>query len=284
MKRYSIYLLIVLSMLMAGCTASTSTMDRTAKAGEWLPITGYIDGDTFRVQSGERSETIRLLYVDTPETSRSEDTAPEPYGEKAADYTKERLEQSKEVRLTFDKEHKDRYGRTLAIVELRDGAILNELLLQEGLAKVMIVEPNVKMENVYKGLEQQAKHDMLGLWSTGEATNQTEVPVKKAAQIGIVLTIDKRDELVTINNTSNEYINLDGWKLVSVRGNQTYTFDSVQIPAKGVLYVSSSDKTTKPSADSVLVWEVDNVWNNNEPDPGELYNENNELVAVWEDQ
>lgn len=284
MKRYMIYLLIVLSMLMAGCAASTSTMDRTAKAGEWLPVTGYIDGDTFRVQSGDRSETIRLLYVDTPEISGSADKTPEPYGEQAADYTKERLEQSKEVRLTFDKEHKDRYGRTLAIVELRDGAILNELLLQEGLAKVMIVEPNVKMENVYKGLEQQAKHDMIGLWSTGEATNQTEVPVKKAEQIGIVLTVDKRQELVTVNNTSNEYINLDGWKLVSVRGNQTYTFDSVQIPAKGVLYISSSDKTSKPSADSVLVWEVDNVWNNNEPDPGELYNENNELVAVWEDQ
>jgi micrococcal nuclease len=271
-------------MLMAGCAASSSTADRPAKAGEWLPITGYIDGDTFRVQSGDKSETIRLLYVDTPEMTGGEDKAPEPFGEEASDYTKERLEQSKEVRLTFDKEHKDRYGRTLAIVELRDGAILNELLLQEGLAKVLIVEPNVKMENVYKGLEQQAKHDMIGMWSTGEATNQTDVPVKKAAQIGIELTVDKRDELVTINNTTNEYINLDGWKLVSVRGNQTYTFDSVQIPAKGTLHVSSSDKSSKPTEDSVLIWEVDNVWNNNEPDPGELYNENNELVAVWEDQ
>ncbi|MDF2834808.1 MAG: micrococcal nuclease-like nuclease [Paenibacillus sp.] len=284
MKRYTYYLLIVLSMLMAGCAATNAPTDRTAKAGEWLPVTGYIDGDTFRVQSGDNSETIRLLYVDTPEITGGEDHVPEPFGEEASDYSKERLEQSKEVRLTFDKEHKDRFGRTLAVVELRDGTILNELLLQEGLAKVLIVEPNVKMENVYKGLEQQAKHDMIGIWSTGEATNQTDVPVKKAAQIGIELKVDKRDELVTINNTTNEYINLDGWKLVSVRGNQTYTFDSVQIPAKGMLRLSSSDKTSRPSGDSVLIWEVDNVWNNNEPDPGELYNENNELVAVWEDQ
>ncbi|MHA6484611.1 thermonuclease family protein [Paenibacillus sp. strain BS8-2] len=284
MKQFTIYMLIVLSMLIAGCALTTNSTEHSAKAGEWLPISGYIDGDTFRVQSDKESVAVRLLYVDTPEITSSEDNPPEPYGEEASVFAKERLEQSKEVRLTFDKETKDRYGRTLAIVELRDGTILNELLLQEGLAKVMIVEPNVKMENVYKGLEQQAKHDMIGIWSTGDATSQSDVPVKKAAQIGVEIEIDKRAELVTISNTTNNSINLDGWKLVSVRGNQTYTFDSVQLPANGTLQVSSSDRTSKPNSNVVLIWEVDNVWNNNEPDPGELYNENNELVAVWEDQ
>jgi len=282
LNRIYLFLLIMLSMLLAGCASSPAAIDRTAKAGEWLEVTDYIDGDTFRVKSGKDSVTVRLLYVDTPEI-HNEDEGSDPYGDEASSYTKELLEQSGEVRLTFDKESKDHYGRTLAIVELKDGRILNELLLQEGLAKVMIVEPNVKMENVYKGLEQQAKHDMIGIWSSGHEKSQTDIPVKKAAQIGIELMVDKRAELVTIKNTTYDSINLEGWKLISVRGNQTYTFDSVQLPSQGTLQISSSEKNAAPDSKNMLIWEVDNVWNNNEPDPGELYNENNELVAVWED-
>lgn len=283
MKRIYIILIIVFSMLLAGCTAPPTSAQRTAKAGEWLQVTDFIDGDTFIVDNGGEPERIRLLYVDTPEIDHdSERNDSEPYGEEASAFTREMLEQSQEVRLTFDKERKDQYGRTLAIVELKDGRILNELLLEKGLAKVLIVEPNVKMENVYKGLEQQAKHDMIGIWSSGEEASQSEVPVKKAAQIGIELTVDKRAERVTIKNTSYDKINMDGWKLVSVRGNQTYTFDSVQLPARGTLRIYSSDQNAKPSQ-SVLVWEVDNVWNNHEPDPAELYNDKNELVAIWED-
>jgi endonuclease YncB( thermonuclease family) len=281
LKRIYTLLIIALSMLVAGCAASEPG-ERSAKAGEWLEVASYVDGDTFRVRSGDGSVTIRLLYVDTPEINNGDDGS-EPFGDEASSFTRGLLEQSVEVRLSFDKEIKDRYGRTLAMVELRDGSILNELLLQRGLAKVMIVEPNVKMENVYKGLEQQAKHDMLGIWSSGEEKSQSDVPVKKAAQIGIELTVDKRAELVTIKNSTYDSINLDGWKLISVRGNQTYTFDSVQLPPRGEILISSSEKNAGPDSESMLIWEVDNVWNNYEPDPGELYNENNELVAVWED-
>ncbi|MDQ6420850.1 thermonuclease family protein [Paenibacillus sp. LHD-117] len=283
MKRLYLLFLIVFSAL-AGCTAVDKLSERTIKAGEWHEVTDYIDGDTFRIKNGKEAETIRLLYIDTPEVA-NDDKGSEPYGNEASAFSKKLLEESGEVRLTYDQEAKDRYGRTLAIVELKDGRILNELLLQEGLAKVLIVEPNVKMENVYKGLEQQAQHDMLGLWRSGEETSQSDVvPVKKAEQIGIKLEVNKQSELVTITNSSYDSIDLDGWKLVSVRGNQTYTFEPIQLPAQGTLRITSSQQGTKTDPDSVLVWEVDNVWNNNEPDPAELYNENNELVAVWEDE
>lgn len=285
MRHSIIFFLLMLAVITAGCSNLSIPAVQSLKSDTWYPVSGYIDGDTFKVKVGDDESTVRLLYVDTPETKKP-DTPVQAYGPEAADYTKQLLEESGEVKLTFDKEMKDHYDRTLAIVELKDGTILNESLLEKGLAKVLIVEPNVKMENVYKQLEQSAKQSEAGLWSSGNETSQTDVPVRKAQAIGLEMKVDKAAESVIITNTTFEAINMDGWKLVSVRGNQTYTFEPFELPGQGkLLILSGTNEPDDIDADALrLEWEVDNVWNNMETDPAELYNENNELVALWEDK
>lgn len=280
MRRLLPIILLIISILLAGCSAVAIPASPKVKSDSWYPVSGYVDGDTFKIKAGDDNITVRLLYIDTPETRRPA----EQFGREAAAFTEQVLKESGEVKLTFDKELKDRYDRTLAVVELKDGRILNEILLQEGLAKVLIVEPNVKMENVYKQLEQIAKQNKAGLWSSGKETSQTDVPVRKAQHVGISIEVDKRAELVTITNTTDEPIDLDGWKLVSVRGNQTYTFQPFELPGKSKLLLSSGADVINDENASILIWEVDNVWNNHQSDPAELYNENNELVALWEDE
>ncbi|REK76371.1 thermonuclease family protein [Paenibacillus paeoniae] len=282
--RYSLQLLLLmLSIMLAGCSAISISANQNVKSDTWYAVDGYVDGDTFKITVGDTSNTIRMLYIDTPEIKKG-NTPVQKYGPEASAFTEKLLKESGEVKLTFDKEIKDRYDRTLAIVELKDGRILNELLLQEGLAKVLIVEPNVKMENVYKQLEQTAKQNKIGLWSSGKETSQAEISVHKTHHMGLVIDVDKRGELVTITNTTSATIDMEGWKLISVRGNQTYTFPEVELPANSKLLVSSGDSHVKDANAILLIWEVDNVWSNNEPDPAELYNENNELVALWEDE
>ncbi|MCR2804898.1 thermonuclease family protein [Paenibacillus soyae] len=277
--------LIMLVIITAGCSGLSSTAAPSLKSDTWYPVSGFVDGDTFRVKTGDQETTIRLLYVDTPETKKP-DTPVQPFGPEAAAFTKQRLEESGEVKLSFDKETKDHYDRTLAVVELKDGSILNELLLEQGLAKVLIVEPNVKMENVYKQLEQSAKQNAAGLWSSGNETSQTELPERKVQPIGLEMKVDKAEEMVTITNTTFESINMDDWKLVSVRGNQTYTFEPIELPGQAkLILLSGTEEPDGLDAEALLLeWEVDNVWNNMEPDPAELYNEKNELVALWEDE
>lgn len=283
MRRSLQLLLLMLSIILAGCSALSISADQNVKSDTWYPVSGYVDGDTFKIKVGDTNNTIRMLYIDTPETKKA-NTPVQAYGPEASAFTEELLRESGEVKLSFDKELKDRYDRTLAIVELKDGRILNELLLQEGLAKVLIVEPNVKMENAYKQLEQTAKQNKVGLWSSGKETSQAEISVQKSYHMGLVIDVDKRGELVTITNTTRKPIDMEGWKLVSVRGNQTYTFPEIELPAQSKLLVSSGEDHVKDDTAIVLTWEVDNVWNNTEPDPAELYNENNELVALWEDE
>ncbi|GKU78481.1 thermonuclease family protein [Paenibacillus sp. L3-i20] len=274
---------LLLVIILAGCNAISIAPSNKIKSDTWYDVSNYVDGDTFKINVGKDEHTIRLLYIDTPETVKPNSKV-EAYGPEASALTKQLLEESGEVKLSFDKEVKDRFERTLAIVELKDGRILNEVLLQEGLAKVMIVEPNVKMENVYKQLEQQAKEGKMALWNSGKETSQTDVIVHKAKEMGILIEVDKEEELVTLTNTTSSPIDLEGWKLVSVRGNQTYKFEPFELPALEKAYVFSGEDISSEGKTSMLIWEVDNVWNNQEPDPAELYNENNELVALWEDK
>jgi endonuclease YncB( thermonuclease family) len=282
-KRIGITLLLLGCLTLASCSWATTTPQKL-QTNVWYSVSDYIDGDTFKINVGDDNRTIRLLYVNTPEIAHEDSSRPEePFGKEASIYTKQVLTESAEVRLTFDKEQMDKYERTLAVVELKDGRILNELLLKEGLAKVMIVEPNVKLENVYKQIEQTAKQAELGLWGTDREKFKNAYPVKTAEQTGILLTVDKQDELATISNESGQDIELAGWKLVSVRGNQTYEFEKYKLAA-GEKVTISSNSGNELLPDKTLRWGKESVWSNSETDPGELYNASNELVTVWEDK
>jgi len=280
---YKSILFALLCALLASCQTATNGAKTPLREGQWYPVTGYVDGDTFKVEVNNERVTVRMLYIDTPETKKA-NTPVQPFGPEASDYTEKLLAESGEVKLTFDKEMHDKYDRTLAIVELKDGRILNELLLKEGLAQVLIVEPNVKMENVYKQLEQQAKQAGVGLWQNAANQSLSEVPVKEASPTGISIRVDKFAEVVTITNNSDTSYRLDDWKLVSVKGNQTYKFNAVTLPANSHIKVISSNYEPSKPEPGTLHWGESNIWNNNESDPAELYNASNELVAAWEDE
>jgi endonuclease YncB( thermonuclease family) len=282
MKRIIIILLMLICVPLVSCSAISELSSNVIQTNQWYQVSGYIDGDTFKIKTGSDETTIRLLYVDTPEIKKP-NSPEEPFGPEASAVTEKLLSESQEVRLTFDKEDTDQYDRTLAVVELKDGRILNEMLLEQGLAKVLIVEPNVKMENAYKQLEQQAKQARRGLWSSDFESNRTEFPVKKAARSGIIIEVDKQAELATLTNTTDQAINLNGWKLVSVRGNQTYPFGDYLLEAHQKVIISSADESISSDM-AMLQWGATNIWNNKESDPAELYNQYNELVSVWEDE
>ena len=54
-----------------------------------------------------------------------------------------------EVRYRLGVDERDRYGRALAYVWLRDGRFLNRLLVARGYAQPLTVPPNVEYEDVF---------------------------------------------------------------------------------------------------------------------------------------
>src|SRR5215213_4702317 len=73
-----------------------------------------IDGDTIEVDLGGREEHVRYIGIDTPESAIPGEPV-ECFGKEAA-AANEDLVDGETVRLVFDAERRDRYGRLLAYV------------------------------------------------------------------------------------------------------------------------------------------------------------------------
>lgn len=143
--------------------------------GESVTVVSVVDGDTIKVSRNGQTETVRLIGVDTPETVHP--TKPvQPYGPEASAYTKQRLT-GQEVRLEYDAEERDQYGRLLAYVWLGD-EMFNATLLREGYAQLLTVPPNVKYVDQFRALQEEARQAGRGLWSeaASEAPLTPETP------------------------------------------------------------------------------------------------------------
>ncbi len=119
-----------------------------------VQVVRVIDGDTIQVCCvfGDQV-TVRYIGIDTPETHHPMKGV-EPYGMEASKANR-KLVDGKTVRLEFDVEQLDRYGRFLAYVYLKDGTFVNAWLVENGYAMVMTVPPNVKCQDLF--LKPEAK-------------------------------------------------------------------------------------------------------------------------------
>ena len=143
-----------------------------AHAGDFVKCIKVIDGDTIKIATGEN---VRLIGVDTPESRRNKklyrdaDRSKEDVdaiiamGKESAKFTAG-LVLGKDVRLEFDVQKQDRYGRLLAYVYLEDGTFVNAEIIKQGYGSPMTVPPNVKFADLFKKLYQEARENKRGLW------------------------------------------------------------------------------------------------------------------------
>jgi micrococcal nuclease len=131
-------------------------------------VVNVVDGDTLEVDWAGRRERVRLLGVDTPETV-DPDRPIGCYGPEAAAFTHRRL-QGRTVRLRFDRQHRDRYGRLLAYLEV-DGRRFNDELLAGGYARLMVIPPNGRHGRAMLDTELAARSAERGLWGACSGSN-----------------------------------------------------------------------------------------------------------------
>lgn len=92
--------------------------------------------------------------------------------------------------------------------------------------------------------------------------------------------LDKKAEYIVIQNTGATELDMSGWVIVSVKGNQRFTFPEFELNAGGTVKVGDSDK----NPDVNFHWlDGRGTWNNSESDPAELYNKAGELVDRFND-
>lgn len=117
-----------------------------------------VDGDTIELASGER---VRYIGINAPESEYPEKPV-EPFGQEATEANR-RLVAGRTVRLEFDVQRKDRYGRLLAYVYV-DSLFVNAELVKRGYAYAYTWPPNVKHADLFVRLQQEARKAGRGLW------------------------------------------------------------------------------------------------------------------------
>jgi micrococcal nuclease len=132
---------------------------------DWANVVKVTDGDTIRVDfvEGEKNRPIRYIGIDTPETVHPT-LGVQPFGPEASTRNKS-LVGSKRVCLEPDVSETDRYDRLLRYVWLADGRMVNEVLVQEGLAVLDTFPPDVKYADRFLAAQALARDSGLGVWT-----------------------------------------------------------------------------------------------------------------------
>jgi len=116
-------------------------------------VKAVIDGDTIELSNGER---VRYIGIDTPEKDQA-------FYREATLENQELLKKGK-LKLEYDKDQKDNWGRTLAYVWI-DTVMVNAEMIKMGLASVYMISPNFKYKDELTSCQKQARINKLGIWT-----------------------------------------------------------------------------------------------------------------------
>ncbi len=138
---------------------------RSAAGGEATAeraqVSRVIDGDTIEVRVGGREDDVRYIGIDTPETVKP-GTPVQCFGPQAHEFN-QRLVGGRTVRLVFDRERRDVYGRLLAYVWLGP-RMVNAELVRRGFARTLTIPPNDAHAGLFHRLAAAAGRAGRGLW------------------------------------------------------------------------------------------------------------------------
>jgi micrococcal nuclease len=142
-------ILIIISITFAAWGGPDYVVAQTFSA----TVKRVIDGDSLLVSTGKRNVEVRLYGIDAPEFDQ-------PY----ADITRKFVKKWSDHQLVqVQAQYKDSYGRTVAII-LKGRRILNEDLVQAGLAWVYPRYCRKDMCEQWAVLETIARDEKRGLW------------------------------------------------------------------------------------------------------------------------
>lgn len=164
-------LILVALLLAAGAAGATAggalesgeepaAGNRDAASGRVVKV---VDGDTIHVQVAATREKVRYIGVDTPETVKP-GTPVQCFGEQASEFNHDLVE-GESVRLRYDRELRDAYGRLLAYVYVGE-TFVNAELVAGGYARTLEIEPNTSEAGLLGRLQSEASAAGRGLWGS----------------------------------------------------------------------------------------------------------------------
>jgi micrococcal nuclease len=148
---------VVLIVSLSVVSAVASSIDTQSAR-----VIRVIEGDTIEVDvARHQREKVRYLGINTPETTHPRQGV-EPFGPEAREANR-RMVEGQTVRLEFDVQTRDRFGRLLAYVYVGD-LMVNAELVRQGYAQAATYPPNVRYQELFLRLQREAREAKRGLW------------------------------------------------------------------------------------------------------------------------
>ncbi len=156
---------VSVGLALAGCGGGDGGEPTPAGRSVHARVVRVVDGDTIVASVEGEDQYVRYIGVDTPETVKP-GTPVECFGKRAS-AENHRLVEGRTVRLVFDRERRDDYGRLLAYV-YTEGAqgrrLVNAALVRGGYARPLAIAPNTEHAGLFSRLAAQAGKAGRGLW------------------------------------------------------------------------------------------------------------------------
>lgn len=154
---------------------ATTSNSQISKNQTLFKIVKVVDGDTIAVDINGKTETLRLIGINTPETVDPRKPV-ECFGVEASNKAKAVLT-GMNVKLESDSSQGelDKYNRLLRYVFLEDGTNFNLLMIKEGYAYEYTYNLPYKYQAAFKQAQTDAQAANKGLWADS-ACNQKNPP------------------------------------------------------------------------------------------------------------
>ena len=110
-----------------------------------------------------------------------------------------------------------------------------------------------------------------------EVGTASSSPSKQSGKVEII-SKDLDAELVKIKNNSNEAVNLNGWQLISVEGDQVFYFPNITLQSGEMISISSGPDAKE--SNTILKWTNKQIWLNT-GDAAKLVNSKGEIVSEF---
>lgn len=148
-------------------TITADDLPVASPSAAFYQVVRVIDGDTIVVKINDKNETVRLIGINSPEVNDPRKPV-ECFGHEASNKAKEILT-GKKVRLEADptQSDRDKYGRLLRYVFLKDGTNFNQLMIEQGYAFEYTYHFPYRYQKEFKQAQKKAEKEGMGLWEEG---------------------------------------------------------------------------------------------------------------------
>lgn len=149
-------------------TATSTPETIPQEASGTYRVIKVVDGDTLTIDKNGTPTTLRLIGLDTPESSTTRTGAVECFGREATAYARSLLDgASVTIEQDDSQDTFDRYGRLLVYAYLPDGTLINKRMIEAGFGHEYTYREPYRYQSEFKAAETSARESGLGLWAAG---------------------------------------------------------------------------------------------------------------------